>query len=60
MKRKLIRDLGNGLILRRSTVADTENLVAFHGDMHREPGDTEPESDSVYKSVEIGIGADSM
>jgi GNAT superfamily N-acetyltransferase len=44
MKRKLIRDLGNGLILRRSTVADTENLVAFHGDMHREPGDTEPES----------------
>ena len=44
MKRNTIRDLGNGLILRRSTVADTESLVAFHGDMHREPGDTEPES----------------
>jgi len=43
MERNTIRDLGNGLILRRSTVTDTEKLVTFHGDMHREPGDTEPE-----------------
>ena len=38
-----IRDLGNGLLLRRATVADTENLVAFHGDAHRDPGVEEPE-----------------
>jgi GNAT superfamily N-acetyltransferase len=43
MEQNTIRDLGNGLILRRATITDTEKLVAFHGDVHREPGDTEPE-----------------
>ncbi|MGD2207689.1 MAG: GNAT family N-acetyltransferase, partial [Anaerolineae bacterium] len=39
----IIRDLGDGLILRRSTPEDTEALVAFHGDLHREAGAEEPE-----------------
>jgi hypothetical protein len=39
----IIRDLGSGLILRRATVADTEKLVAFQGDVQREPGTEEPE-----------------
>jgi hypothetical protein len=41
--RHVIRDLGSGLILRRSTAADTEELVTFHGDLHGEPGMEEPE-----------------
>jgi hypothetical protein len=41
--RNIIRDLGNHLILRRASVADTEKLVTFHGDVHREPGVEEPE-----------------
>ncbi len=43
MSRRVIRDLGDGLILRRSTVEDTEALVAFHGDVHRDPGTEERE-----------------
>jgi len=43
MQQTLIRDLGEGLILRRSTPADTEALVAFHSDVHRDPGMEEPE-----------------
>lgn len=35
-------DLGDGLVLRTATVADTEALVAFNGDVHREPGAAEP------------------
>jgi GNAT superfamily N-acetyltransferase len=43
MQRNIIRDLGDGLILRRTTVEDTEALVAFHADVHRDPGMEEPE-----------------
>ena len=43
MGQTMIRDLGNGLILRRSTVEDTEALVAFHADIHREPDASETE-----------------
>ncbi len=43
MQPKILRELGNGLILRRSTVADTEKLVAFHGDLHRDVGAEEPQ-----------------
>jgi hypothetical protein len=43
MDRNIIRDLGDGLILRRPTIADSEALVAFHGDIHRDPGAEEPE-----------------
>ena len=43
MNDNIIRDLGNGLILRHAAVEDTEELVAFQGDVHREPGSKEPE-----------------
>jgi hypothetical protein len=35
---QIIRDLGDGLILRRSSGADGEKLATFNGDLHREPG----------------------
>ena len=43
MNRNPVRDLGDGLILRQATPADTEVLVAFHGDVHRDPGMEEPD-----------------
>ncbi len=39
---ELLEDLGDGLVLRRATRADTEALVAFDADIHREPGDEGP------------------
>ena len=38
-----IRNLGDGLILRRSSAADADKLVEFNGNLHREPGDEGPE-----------------
>ncbi len=43
MTPEIIRDLGDGLILRRSTPQDTEALIVFHGDTHRDPGQEEPD-----------------
>ena len=43
MKQTFIRDLGDGLILRRSTAADAGRLVEFNGDLHRDPGTEGPE-----------------
>ena len=43
MAQSIIRELGDGLILRRSTAADAERLVEFNGNLHREPGDEGPE-----------------
>jgi hypothetical protein len=43
IKANLIRDLGDGLILRRATRADTEKLVAFNGMIHADEGSDEPE-----------------
>jgi hypothetical protein len=34
---EVIEDLGDGLVLRRATVADTEALVAFNATIHRQP-----------------------
>jgi hypothetical protein len=39
----LPRDLGDGLILRRSTPADADALAEFNKLIHREPGVTEPD-----------------
>lgn len=39
----ILRDLGDGLILRRATPDDVEPLVAFNADVHREPGMEEPD-----------------
>jgi hypothetical protein len=38
----IIRDLGNGLIMRAATVADTDELVKFNGRIHSE-GSDEPD-----------------
>ncbi len=43
MAQDMIRDLAEGLILRRATVEDTEALVSFQGDMHREIGAEGPD-----------------
>ncbi len=43
MDQEFIRELGDGLVLRRATVADTDKLSAFHGELHREAGDETPE-----------------
>jgi GNAT superfamily N-acetyltransferase len=40
---QIIRDLGEGLILRRSTKDDTERLAAFNEELHREPEAASPE-----------------
>ena len=44
MTQDIIRDLGDGLILRRSRVDDTQALVEFQGNIHRESGSEEPDS----------------
>jgi len=43
MIQAFIRDLGDGLILRRATLADTEKLVAHNADVLREPGVEDPD-----------------
>ncbi len=43
MKPQPIRDLGQGLILRRATPADAEPLAAFQGDVQRDPGSQGPD-----------------
>jgi GNAT superfamily N-acetyltransferase len=42
-KNTIPRDLGDGLILRRATAEDAERLVAFNADVHREPGQENPD-----------------
>ena len=36
-EKDILRDLGDGLILRRATVSDADALVAFNSDIHRDP-----------------------
>jgi hypothetical protein len=43
MSENIIKDLGDGLILRRATIEDTEALVEFNGRIHAEPGSDEPQ-----------------
>ena len=43
MNQNTIKDLGDGLILRHATPADTEALVAFNGRIHAEPEADEPQ-----------------
>ncbi|MFL5733290.1 MAG: GNAT family N-acetyltransferase [Chloroflexia bacterium] len=42
-ERVTIRDLGDGLVIRLATVADTEELAAFNANIHRMAGATEPD-----------------
>jgi hypothetical protein len=43
MKQNIVRRLGDGLVLRRATVNDTEKLAAFQGEVNRDPGATRPD-----------------
>ncbi len=43
MRDTFIRDLGDGLILRRSSAADADKLVEFNGNLHRDPGEEGPD-----------------
>jgi GNAT superfamily N-acetyltransferase len=42
-KNTIPRDLGDRLILRRAMAEDAERLVAFNADVHREPGQENPD-----------------
>jgi len=42
-EKNIIKDLGNGLILRHATSADVEELVAFNARIHSETGPEEPD-----------------
>lgn len=52
-ERGVLRDLGDGLILRRATVADTEPLVAFHAQVLRDPGAQEPDEGVITWSRDL-------
>jgi hypothetical protein len=41
--KKVLRDLGDGLILRRTTQADVERVVELNAQVHRAPGSEEPD-----------------
>lgn len=43
LKKTIIRDLGDGLILRRSTRADADALAEFNAAVHKEPDSDQPE-----------------
>jgi hypothetical protein len=53
----LPRDLGNSLLLRRSTWADAEPLAEFNSWMHRDTGITEPDEGVAVWTRELLSGA---
>ena len=42
MVEEIIKDLGDGLILRRATEKDVDSLAAFNSNIHKNPDDEEP------------------
>jgi ribosomal protein S18 acetylase RimI-like enzyme len=44
-KRAIIRELGDGLVMRRATVEDADALAAFNANIHREDNTTEPDEE---------------
>ncbi len=42
MSKELIKDLGDGLILRSATIDDTDELAVFNSNVHRDEDDDEP------------------
>lgn len=42
MSDRMIKDLGDGLILRQATVDDTDSLAIFNSNIHKSPEDDEP------------------
>jgi hypothetical protein len=57
MKQTIIRDLGDGLILRRSSAADADSLMEFNGNLHREPGAEGPDERVVAQIGDLMSGA---
>ena len=47
-EQSILRDLGNGLVMRRSTSGDAEALAEFNGKIH---GENEPETERVAAST---------
>jgi hypothetical protein len=47
------QDLGEGLILRRATVADTESLIALHAEVLHDPGEQEPDESVITWSRDL-------
>ncbi|MBC8449061.1 MAG: GNAT family N-acetyltransferase [Chloroflexi bacterium] len=52
-----LRDLGDGLILRRATAADAERIVAFNGDIHRDPGVEVPNEGVIALARDLALRA---
>jgi hypothetical protein len=52
----IIRDLGNGLVLRHATEADTEELAAFNGLVHRGPDTDEPDNSVIIWTRDLMRG----
>jgi hypothetical protein len=44
MRRDILQDLGDGLVLRRALPSDAAELMAFHSDVLRDPGVEEPDA----------------
>jgi len=55
-KSGVLRDLGEGLILRRATKADTEGLAAFNCEIHCRPGSDEPPESMVAWTRDLMSG----
>jgi GNAT superfamily N-acetyltransferase len=53
----VIRELGEGLVLRRATVADTEAVVAFNRAAHADPPDYRPEEHAAAWTRELIDGS---
>jgi hypothetical protein len=53
----VIRELEEGLVLRRATVADTEALVAFNRAVHADPPDYRPEDHAAAWTRELIDGS---
>lgn len=45
----ILRDLGDGLILRRATPEDTKALVAFNTELHRDWDTQEPDQSLIAR-----------
>jgi hypothetical protein len=43
LRQNTLREMDEGLVLRRATVADTEKLAAFQAEVHRDPDSEQPE-----------------
>jgi hypothetical protein len=52
----VLRDLGDGLILRRATAADAEALIAFNGEVQRDPGSVGPDKGVAAWTRDLMLG----